>query len=192
VRKLLASNCALFALYHGSTSSTFRCTPRSARQGALFSQVLGTKSENTSIGGLVVKDRTANIQKKQWRDRQKTPCVARCTRTDCNCTVSCNHACALPPHFNNYYHCKCCQLGTEEPLALHSAVLTLSAGIPCIMNSTPTLYNYNFTDYPRHECGQGQCSCIATAYGLDVSGIEFRWGRDFLHPASCAMGSGPL
>jgi hypothetical protein len=119
-------------------------------------------------------------------------CMSRCTRTGCSYTVSYNHACALPPHFNNYYHYNRCQYGPEVPLALHSAVLTLSAGTLCILNSTPTLYNYNFTDYPRHECGQGQSSCIATAYELDGSGIEFRWGRDFLHPASCAMGTGPL
>ena len=91
------------------------------------------------------------------------------------------------PHFNNNYHWNRCQYGREVPLALHSAVLTPNAGTPCIRNSTPTLYNYNFTDYPRHECGQRQCSCIETAYGLDGSGIEFRWGQDFPHPASCAM-----
>jgi hypothetical protein len=40
---------------------------------------------------------------------------------------------------------------------------------------------------------------IATNYGLDGSGIESRWGRDFFahvqtdpgaHPASCTMGTG--
>ena len=39
---------------------------------------------------------------------------------------------------------------------------------------------------------------IATDYGVDLSGIESRWGRDFLpiqtgpgaHPATCKMGTG--
>ena len=39
---------------------------------------------------------------------------------------------------------------------------------------------------------------IATGYGLDSPGIEFRWGRDFplvqtgpgAHPTSCTMGTG--
>jgi len=29
---------------------------------------------------------------------------------------------------------------------------------------------------------------IATRYGLDGSGIEFRWGRDFPHPTRPALG----
>jgi hypothetical protein len=29
--------------------------------------------------------------------------------------------------------------------------------------------------------GQGSVVCIATAYGLDGQGIEFRWGRNFPH-----------
>jgi len=40
---------------------------------------------------------------------------------------------------------------------------------------------------------------IATGYGLDVPGIESRWGRDFpvqtgpeFHPASCTTGTGPF
>jgi len=40
---------------------------------------------------------------------------------------------------------------------------------------------------------------VATGYGLDGPGIEFRWGRDFsspvqsgpgVHPASCTVGTG--
>jgi hypothetical protein len=30
---------------------------------------------------------------------------------------------------------------------------------------------------------------IATCYGLDGPGIEFRWRRDFLHPSRPALGS---
>jgi hypothetical protein len=29
---------------------------------------------------------------------------------------------------------------------------------------------------------------IATRYGLDGPGIEFRWGRDFPHPSRPALG----
>ena len=46
--------------------------------------------------------------------------------------------------------------------------------------------------------GPGSSVGIATDYGLDGSGIEFRWGRDFppvqtgpgVHPASCKRGTG--
>ena len=29
---------------------------------------------------------------------------------------------------------------------------------------------------------------IVTRYGLDGPGIEFRWGRDFLHPSRLVLG----
>jgi hypothetical protein len=46
--------------------------------------------------------------------------------------------------------------------------------------------------------GPGSSVSIATDYGLDGSGIESRWGRDFppfqtgpgAHPASCTTGTG--
>jgi hypothetical protein len=44
--------------------------------------------------------------------------------------------------------------------------------------------------------GPGSSVDIATGYGLDGPGIEFRWGRDvphlsrLSHPASCTMGTG--
>jgi hypothetical protein len=49
-------------------------------------------------------------------------------------------------------------------------------------------------------CGSGSSVDIASYYGLDGPGIEFRWGRDFppvqtgpeAHPASCTMGTGSL
>jgi hypothetical protein len=72
VRKLF--KWAHFALYHGSTVSSapqFDVLTFGTRKGVLSSQVLVTKSENTSIGGLVVEDSTANIQLKQWRYRRK-------------------------------------------------------------------------------------------------------------------------
>jgi hypothetical protein len=49
------------------------------------------------------------------------------------------------------------------------------------------------------DLGRGSSVGIATAYGLDGSRIESRWGRDFshtsrpalgAHPASCTMGTG--
>ena len=47
-------------------------------------------------------------------------------------------------------------------------------------------------------CGPGGSVGIATDYGLDVPGIESRWGEVFppvqagpgAHPASCTMGTG--
>jgi hypothetical protein len=42
-------------------------------------------------------------------------------------------------------------------------------------------------------CGPGSVVGIATGYGLDVPGIDSRWGQDFPHPsrpASCTMGTG--
>jgi hypothetical protein len=36
-------------------------------------------------------------------------------------------------------------------------------------------------------CGPGSVVGIATAYGLDGPGIEFRWGRDFPHLSRAAL-----
>ena len=36
--------------------------------------------------------------------------------------------------------------------------------------------------------GRGSSVGIATRYGLDGPGIESRWGRDFPHPSSPALG----
>jgi len=38
-------------------------------------------------------------------------------------------------------------------------------------------------------CGPGGSVSIATGYGLDGPGIEFRWGRDFPHLSRPALGS---
>jgi hypothetical protein len=37
--------------------------------------------------------------------------------------------------------------------------------------------------------GRDSIDDIATRYGLDDPGIEFRWGRDFPHPSRPALGS---
>ena len=37
-------------------------------------------------------------------------------------------------------------------------------------------------------CGPGSVVGIATGYGLDGPGIEFRWGRDFPHLSRPALG----
>jgi hypothetical protein len=37
-------------------------------------------------------------------------------------------------------------------------------------------------------CGPGGVVGIATGYGLDVPGIEFRWGQDFPHLSRPARG----
>ena len=41
----------------------------------------------------------------------------------------------------------------------------------------------------RYACGPGSSVGIATGYGLDGSGIESRWGRDFPHLSRPALGS---
>ena len=38
------------------------------------------------------------------------------------------------------------------------------------------------------KCGPGSSVGIATGYGLDGPGIEFWWGRDFLHLSRLALG----
>ena len=40
----------------------------------------------------------------------------------------------------------------------------------------------------RLNCGPGSSVGIATDYGLDGSGIESRWGRDFQHLSRPALG----
>jgi len=37
-------------------------------------------------------------------------------------------------------------------------------------------------------CGPGSSVAIATGYGLDCPGIEFRWGPDFPHLSRPALG----
>ena len=41
----------------------------------------------------------------------------------------------------------------------------------------------------REDGGWDGLVGIATRYGLDGPGIEFRWGRDFPHPSRPALGS---
>jgi hypothetical protein len=43
------------------------------------------------------------------------------------------------------------------------------------------------TAYPT-ICGPSSSVGTATDYGLDGPGIEFRWGRDFLHLSRPALG----
>ena len=38
------------------------------------------------------------------------------------------------------------------------------------------------------QCETGSSVCITTRYGLDGPGIEFRWGRDFQHLSTPALG----
>jgi hypothetical protein len=45
----------------------------------------------------------------------------------------------------------------------------------------------NFPHLPLH-LGQGSPVGMATDYGLDGPGIEFRWGRGFSHPSRLALG----
>ena len=44
-------------------------------------------------------------------------------------------------------------------------------------------------NYILSFCGPGSPVGIATGYGLDIEGIESRWGRDILHLSRPALGS---
>jgi hypothetical protein len=45
-----------------------------------------------------------------------------------------------------------------------------------------------FTRDTLNTLGRDSSVDIATRYGLDGSGIEFRWRRDFPHPSITALG----
>jgi hypothetical protein len=45
-----------------------------------------------------------------------------------------------------------------------------------------------FDDSTSSTCGPGSSVGIATGYGLDGSGIESRWGRDFPHLSRPTLG----
>jgi len=47
---------------------------------------------------------------------------------------------------------------------------------------------HNFFDAKVFICGPGSSVSIATGYGLDVLGIDFRLGRDFPHLSRPALG----
>jgi hypothetical protein len=59
-------------------------------------------------------------------------------------------------------------------------------------------YTSNLSTNSLQFCGPGSSVGIVTDYGLDGSGIETRWGREYLpvhtgpwaHPASCTLGTG--
>jgi hypothetical protein len=54
---------------------------------------------------------------------------------------------------------------------------------------TSTWTVQNFFDYVMTKyVGRSSSVRIATRYGLDCSGIESRWGRDFPHPPRLALG----
>ena len=48
--------------------------------------------------------------------------------------------------------------------------------------------NYCFHKEHKKQVGRDSSVGIATPYGLDGRGIEFRWGRDFQHPSRPALG----
>ena len=47
---------------------------------------------------------------------------------------------------------------------------------------------YFNTFYYNICMGRDSSVAIATSYGLEGTGIEFRWGRDFSHPCRPALG----
>ena len=58
-------------------------------------------------------------------------------------------------------------------------------------NPTPRFGMYMCSDFSpgtTFTCGPGSVVGIATGYGLDGSGIESRWGRNFPHLSRPALG----
>jgi hypothetical protein len=60
-------------------------------------------------------------------------------------------------------------------------------------------YYYKIIAKALQFCGSGSVVGIATRYGLDGAGVEYRWGARFsapvqagpgAHPATCTMGTG--
>ena len=109
--------------------------------------MLVTKNENTSIVGLVVEDSTVNTQQKQWSYRRKR---RKCILS--RCTASYTHASALPTttsiviadnltqkHPSRYI------LYTERHTDTVQLQTDMKCWDTCILNVTPTLYNYKFT-----------------------------------------------
>jgi len=56
------------------------------------------------------------------------------------------------------------------------------------MDYSTTIDNYEDYDKVHWTRGPGSVVGIASGYGLDGSGIEFRWGRDFPHMSRPALG----
>jgi hypothetical protein len=52
------------------------------------------------------------------------------------------------------------------------------------------VYCVSVTSYSSYviKCGPGSSVGIATGFGLDGPGIEYRWGRDFSHTSRPALG----
>jgi len=69
----------------------------------------------------------------------------------------------------------------------------------CLVNVPEMIPVYCFGPTIEIVREPGSVVGVRTGYGLDVPGIESRWGRDFsspvqtgpgAHPASCTMGTG--
>jgi hypothetical protein len=96
----------------------------------------------------------------------------------------------METHLEQFKHCRNDAL---TQCRISETVLTLMCDMQ--MKQGAVSYNYIFVVF----CGPGSIVGIATGYGLDGTGIESQWGRDFphlsrpapgAHPASCTMGTG--
>ena len=80
-----------------------------------------------------------------------------------------------------YFSCSFC-----HPSIFH---LRLSGGSRMIVSVPRFLYEIFLIYRSFCQCvGRDSVIGIATGYGLDGPGIEFRWGRDFPHPSRPALG----
>jgi len=50
------------------------------------------------------------------------------------------------------------------------------------------LGHQNLNLFSESQVGRDNSVSVATRYGLDGPGIEFRWGRDFPHPPNPTLG----
>jgi hypothetical protein len=60
--------------------------------------------------------------------------------------------------------------------------------VACTITKFLTVQSVGIFQYYNYERGPGSSVGIATDYGLDGPGIEFRWGRDFSHTSRPALG----
>ena len=83
------------------------------------------------------------------------------------------------------------QLGFCTNACRHTTVKVLRYSLlfACrLLRKKPQIF-WSFLNVVYKVMSRGSSVGIATRYGLDGPGIEFRWGRDFLHPFTPALES---
>ena len=73
-----------------------------------------------------------------------------------------------------------------------SALLLDLLAVFNLKNIGTKYYIYIYIQVYKGNVGRDSVVVMATRYGLDSPGIEFRYGRDFLHPSRPNLGSNQL